>query len=70
MAVRLGGGFMAPFCFLEQTSRVNFEVAYFLPRAWILNYHGVNDWGQYRALADLTSINFRDKGIDLTVSMK
>ena len=21
----------------------SFEVAYFLPRAWILNYHGLND---------------------------
>ena len=55
---------------LFRTNHVNFEVAYFLPRAWILNYHGMNDWGQCRALADLTSINFRDKGIDLTVNMK
>ena len=48
----------------------SFEVAYFLLLACVLNYHGMNDRGRYRVSTDLTSINFRDKGIYVTVSMK
>ena len=34
---------MAPSFFLEQTSHIQIEVAYFLLLACLLNYHGVND---------------------------
>ena len=36
----------------------------------VLNYHGMNDRGRHRASTDLTSVNFRDKGIYVVVSMK
>ena len=43
MTIRFDGGFMAPSCFLEQTSHIQIEVAYFLLLACPLNYHGMND---------------------------
>ena len=43
MAVRFDGEFMAPSFFLEQTSHVQIEIAYFLFLACVLNYHGMND---------------------------
>ena len=62
MAVRLGGGFIAPSCFLEQTSHVQIEVAYFYfwLVSWIITVWTTENGIEHRQILPLSISEARE----------